>query len=169
MEEKLDGIADGKEEWVQVLTGFYAPFEQTLKRAASEMPNVKLEDEKTDLVCEVCGAPMVIKRGRFGKFLACSSFPKCKNTKSLTTGVNCPECKQGELVEKRTRKGRTFYSCSRYPNCKYAAWDRPLREPCPTCGGLLVANARGAVRCVNGDYKRAAEVVVSSPMPVAGF
>ena len=173
MEEKLDEIAEGKQDWVRVLREFYAQFEQALKRAATEMPNVILEDEKTDIVCEVCGAPMVVKRGRFGKFIACSTFPKCKNTKSLSTGVRCPECKEGQLAQKRTRKGRSFYGCSRYPNCKFATWDRPLPDACPACGGLLVANLRGAVRCLKGDYQRAAERVdsrqssVVSPQPSA--
>jgi DNA topoisomerase I len=169
MEEKLDEIAEGKEEWTQVLRDFNAPFQETLQRAATEMPSIKLEDEKTDIVCELCGAPMVIKRGRFGKFLACSTFPKCKNTKSLTTGVKCPECKQGELAEKRSKRGRTFYGCSRYPNCKFATWERPLPEPCPSCGGLLVANAKGAVHCIKCSYKRAAEKAANSqPVAVSG-
>lgn len=162
MEEKLDEIAEGKEEWVTVLKNFYSPFAETLKRAMAEMPTVKLEDEKTDIVCDLCGAPMVVKRGRFGKFIACSTFPKCKNTKSLTTGVTCPECKQGELAERRTRNGRTFYSCSRYPKCKFAIRDRPVSGACPNCGGLLVASARGAIRCVNGDYQRQPETQQNS-------
>lgn len=156
MEENLDEVAEGKQEWVQLMRNFYTPFKQTLDKAASEMPDVHLDDEKTDIICDLCGSPMVIKRGRFGKFLACSTFPKCKNTKSLTTGVRCPECKQGELAEKKTRKGKTFYGCSRYPNCKFATWDKPIAEPCPNCGGLLVTSPRGAVHCVNKDYSREA-------------
>lgn len=159
MEEKLDEIAEGKEEWVRVLSGFYTPFEQTLKRAAAEMPEVKLEDEKTDITCEVCGSPMVIRRGKFGKFIACSSFPKCSNTRSLTTGITCPDCKRGELAKKRTRRGRSFYGCSRYPECKFATWDRPLPDPCPTCGGVLVVNARGAARCLNRNHQQPSEAV----------
>ncbi len=154
MEEKLDEVAEGKQEWVQLLGDFYGPFKQTLDRAAAEMPSVHLEDEKTDIKCDKCGAPMVIRRGKFGKFLACSAFPKCKNAKSLTTGVKCPECKQGELGEKRSRRGKIFYGCSRYPDCKYAAWERPLPEPCPRCGGLLVEKGKGVVQCVKGDYRR---------------
>jgi DNA topoisomerase-1 len=163
LEEKLDNVAEGKQEWVQLLSDFYAPFKLTLDKAANEMPNISIEDEKTDIICDVCGSPMVIKRGKFGKFLACSTFPKCKNTKSLTTGVRCPECKQGELAEKRTRKGKIFYGCSRYPNCKFATWDRPLADACPNCGGLLVVNARGAVRCVNKDYS--GQMPAANPQP----
>ena len=158
MEEKLDRIADGEAEWVQVLRDFYTPFKQTLDRAAVEMPNVQLPVETTDEKCELCGSPMAIKRGRFGKFLACSAFPKCKNTRNLSasgasvkTGVTCPECTQGEIEEKRSRKGRIFYSCNRYPDCKYALWNKPIKTPCPKCGGILTQNKKG-VQCVNGDY-----------------
>lgn len=167
MEEHLDEIAEGNEAWVKVLQDFYTPFEQTLKRAATDMPSVKLEDEKTDMVCEVCGSPMVIRRGKFGKFIACSAFPKCKNTKSITTGVKCPSCKIGELGEKRTRKGRAFYGCSRYPKCDFATWDRPVAEACPVCGGLLVANAQGGQHCLNGDYKSAGKSRIKLPTPAA--
>ncbi len=158
MEARLDKIADGEVEWVQVLRDFYAPFKQTLDRAAQEMPNVTLAVETTDEKCDVCGAAMVVKRGKFGKFLACSTFPKCKGTKNLSarggsanTGVTCPECKQGAIVEKRSKKGRIFFSCNRYPDCKFALWDKPIRVPCPKCGGILTENKKG-VKCVNGDY-----------------
>lgn len=163
MEEKLDEVEEGKQDWVQLMRDFYAPFKETLDRAGQEMPVTHLEDEKTDVICDVCGSPMVIKRGKFGKFLACSTFPKCKNTRSLTTGVKCPECGQGELGEKRTRKGKIFYSCSRYPNCKFAVWDKPLPDPCPNCGSLLVVNARGVVRCTKGDYQRTS--ISTEPQP----
>lgn len=156
MEEKLDAVEEGKQDWVQLLREFYAPFKQTLDRAAQEMPRVRVEDEKTDMACDVCGAPMVIKRGKFGKFLSCSRFPTCKNAKPLTTSVRCPKCKQGELCEKKSKKGRLFYGCVRYPDCDFATWDKPLPEPCPNCGGLLVQAARGAIKCVNGDYDRSA-------------
>ncbi|MBI3537534.1 MAG: topoisomerase DNA-binding C4 zinc finger domain-containing protein, partial [Chloroflexi bacterium] len=164
MEEKLDRIADGEIEWVTVLRDFYTPFKQTLDRAAEEMPNVTLAVETTDEKCDVCGSPMVIKRGKFGKFLACSTFPKCKGTRNLSqrdfqsarggsakTGVTCPECKRGEIEEKKSRKGKIFYSCNRYPDCKFALWDKPIPTPCPKCGGVLTENKKG-VRCVNGDY-----------------
>ena len=159
MEERLDKIAEGQAEWVQVLRDFYAPFKQTLDRAAVEMPNVTLAVETTDEVCAKCGAPMVVKRGRFGKFLACSAFPKCKNTRNLSvtggsanTGVQCPECQQGEIVEKRSKKGRVFYSCNRYPDCKFALWDKPLKTPCPRCGGLVTLKGKRGVKCTKCDY-----------------
>lgn len=159
MEEKLDQIAEGEAEWVQVLRDFYAPFKQTLDRAANEMPNVTLEAEKTGEVCDKCGAPMVIKRGRFGKFLACSRYPECKNTRNLSasggsvnTGVQCPECQQGQIVEKKSKKGRLFYSCNRYPACTFALWDKPVLTPCPRCGGLMTLKGKNGVKCTKCDY-----------------
>ncbi len=139
MEEQLDNIATGERQWVPVLREFYTPFKGMLDRAEVEMEPETVPVETTDMVCEKCGAPMVIKRGRFGRFIACSAFPKCRNAKSITvgTGVTCPECKQGELVEKKSRRKRIFYSCSRYPECTFAVWNRPVASPCPSCGGLL--------------------------------
>jgi DNA topoisomerase-1 len=92
-----------------------------------------VEQPTTDEKCPNCGSPMMVKTGRFGRFLACSGYPKCKTTKAITTGIKCPECNEGELSEKRTRFGKVFYSCVRYPNCKYAIWDKPLKQPCPQC------------------------------------
>lgn len=161
MEERFDKIADGEINWVQVLRDFYAPFKQTLDRAADEMPNVALAVETTNEVCDKCGAPMVIKRGRFGKFLACSTFPKCKGARNLSasggssnTGVQCPECKQGQIIEKKSKRGRVFYSCNRYPDCKFALWDKPVKSPCPRCGNLMVMNAKrkNGVKCTQCDY-----------------
>ena len=159
MEEKLDRIAEGNAEWVQVLKDFYAPFKQTLDRAAVEMPNVTVPVETTNEVCDKCGSPMVVKIGRYGKFLACSAFPKCRNTRNLSatggstnTGVRCPECKQGEIIEKRSKKGRIFYSCNRYPECKYALWDKPVKAPCPRCGSLMTLQKKSGVKCTKCDY-----------------
>ncbi len=165
MEERFDKIAEGEQNWVQVLQDFYAPFKQTLDRAANEMPNVTLEAEKTDEVCDKCGAPMVVKRGRFGKFLACSTFPKCKGTRNLSasggsadTGVTCPECKQGTITEKKSKKGRVFYSCNRYPDCKFALWDKPVKAPCPKCGNMMTLKGKNSVKCTKCEY--AGEVTV---------
>jgi len=149
MEEDLDRIASGETEWVPVLREFYDPFKQLLDKAEVEMTPVTIPVETTDEVCDKCGAPMVIKRGRFGKFLACSAFPKCRNAKPIVakTGVTCPECKRGELVEKTTRQRRVFYSCSRYPDCKFAVWNRPVATPCPQCSGLMVEVGKGKIKC----------------------
>jgi DNA topoisomerase-1 len=113
----------------------------------------RAEPEETDEKCPECGAPMVVRRSRFGPFLGCSRYPECKGKKSLdrSTGVTCPECGEGELVVKRTRKGRTFYGCNRYPECEFAVWQRPVPEPCPRCGSLLVATAK-ATKCTQCDY-----------------
>jgi DNA topoisomerase-1 len=144
MEEQLDDIATGQRQWVPMMRAFYDPFKGMLDLAEIEMEPVTVPVEITDIVCEKCGALMVIKRGRFGRFLACPAFPKCRNARSLTvgTGVPCPECKQGELVEKKTRRKRIFYSCGRYPDCKFAVWNRPVAAPCPSCGGLLTESTK---------------------------
>jgi len=159
MEEKFDKVAEGEQNWVQVLRDFYAPFKLTLDRAATEMPNVTLAVETTNEVCDKCGAPMVIKRGKFGKFLACSRFPECKGTRhisasggSANTGVTCPECKQGTITEKKSKKGRIFYSCNRYPVCKFALWDKPVKTPCPRCGSLMTLKGKNGVKCTKCDY-----------------
>ncbi|ACL69511.1 type I DNA topoisomerase [Halothermothrix orenii] len=162
MEERLDKIEDGKDEWRNVLEDFYSNFSRRLKEASEEMEEVKLEDEVTDEVCEKCGRNMVIKYGRYGKFLACSGYPECKNTKPyvIKTGVKCPQCKEGELVQRKSRKGRTFYGCSSYPDCKFVVWNKPVKEKCPECGGLMVEkNSKKQGRyylCINKEcgYKK---------------
>jgi len=149
MEERLDDIATQGSPWVQVLESFYEPFETTMRQAERDIPEVSLEPELAGELCEKCGMPMVIKFGRFGKFIACSNYPTCKNAKSfmVKVGVKCPQCGQGELVEKRTRRGRLFYSCSEYPTCDFATWQRPLPTPCPQCGGLLTEVGRTEAKC----------------------
>jgi len=144
MEEDLDRIASGEEEWVHVLREFYAPFKRTLDLAEANMENVTIPVETTDLVCEKCGRPMVIKRGRFGRFLACTGFPQCRNAKSIVvpTGAKCP-VDGGDLVEKTTRRKRTFYSCANYPVCTFAVWNKPVPFPCPSCGGLVTEQGKG--------------------------
>lgn len=129
MEEDLDAIAAGKQQWVKVVDEFYQPFEKRLVEKEKTVKKQKTE-EPTDEVCELCGKPMVIKLGRYGRFLACTGFPKCKNTKPFlkTTGLVCPECKKGELVERTTRRRRTFWGCSTYPKCQYATWDDPTKD-----------------------------------------
>ncbi|HIC89288.1 MAG TPA: type I DNA topoisomerase [Anaerolineae bacterium] len=149
MEESLDRIAVGKADWVQVLRDFYEPFSRMVAAAEQNMEHVHLENQETGEICELCGSPMVIKYGRYGKFIACSNYPACKNTKPFLVkiGVQCPEC-GGELVERRTRKGRFFYGCSNYPECKFSTWDRPVPTPCPVCGGLLVQKGKRKLQCL---------------------
>ena len=153
MEEKLDQIADGDLEWVPMLREFYDPFEELVSRATSTIPKVS---QPTDEVCEECGRPMVIKWGRRGKFLSCSGFPECKGAKPIVvgTGVACPspDC-DGELIERRSKKGRLFYGCSRFPKCRSATWDRPLAKPCPQCGGLLTLSKKDTAKCSQCSYE----------------
>ncbi len=149
MEEELDRIARGEREWVPVVRDFYEPFSKMLAEAERNMRKVELKGEPTGEVCEKCGSPMVIKTGRYGKFLACSNFPECKNTKPylVKIGVKCPKC-GGDIVEKRTRRGRTFYGCANYPECEFATWNKPLPEPCPNCGGLLTITSKERAKCI---------------------
>jgi DNA topoisomerase-1 len=118
-----------------------------------EINSDKTEDVPIDELCEKCGSPMTIKHGRYGPFLACSAYPKCKNIKPInkSTGVKCPKCEQGEIIEKRSKKGRTFYSCNQYPECKFALWQKPIKEKCPKCGGLMVMEKNEIARCLKSD------------------
>jgi len=154
MEEELDEIAQEDKDWVQVVQDFYTPFEKDLQNASLHMEKVKLPDELTEEICPECGKPLAIKMGRYGKFLACTGYPKCKYTKSfeIKVGVKCPQC-GGELVEKISKKKRTFYGCSNYPECTFATNLRPLPEPCPQCGGLLTQYRRKWAKCTKCDYK----------------
>jgi len=133
METKLDEIMDGKHLWQEVVSGFYSPFADKIDHAYQNMEKINT-DKPSDEVCEKCNNPMVIKSGRFGEFLACTNFPDCRNTKAIVkeVGVSCPECGK-DIVEKRSKKGKVFYGCSGFPSCKYATWDEPINEPCPTC------------------------------------
>ena len=140
MEQRLDEVEDGKIKWEGVLSSFYGDFADTLKQAEKNMEGtrMKVPDEETDVVCELCGRKMVIKHGRYGKFLACPGFPECRNTKKLvqeTPGL-CPVCGK-KVIAKKTKTGRTFYGCSGYPDCKFMTWDTPLGDTCPKCGGTL--------------------------------
>lgn len=130
MEEKLDGVAEGTVDWRKMISEFYGPFHENLTKKYEEVEQDKAPEEKTDEICDKCGKPMVIKTGRFGRFLACSGFPECKNTKTIrkTIGLPCPQCNEGEIVVKRTKKKRTFWGCSRYPECDYATWKNPLAK-----------------------------------------
>ncbi len=148
MEDDLDRVAGGERDWVAVLTDFYGPFERTLHLAEKNIEKVDMPAEETGLTCEKCGSKMVVKMGRFGKFIACSNYPACRNTKPyvVKTGARCPVC-GGDLLERKTRTRRTFYGCANYPGCKFALWQRPLPDPCPRCGGLLTEAGRNKARC----------------------
>ncbi|AXM87898.1 DNA topoisomerase 1 [Anoxybacillus ayderensis] len=140
MEKNLDDIEEGKVEWVRIIDEFYREFEKRLKVAEVEMEKVEIEDESADVDCDVCGSPMVYKMGRFGKFIACSNFPQCRNTKAIVKhiGVTCPRCHEGNIVERKSKKKRMFYGCDRFPTCDFVSWDKPINRPCPKCGGMLV-------------------------------
>jgi DNA topoisomerase-1 len=154
MEDELDEIATKKREWAHVIQDFYTPFEKSLESASELMEKVKLADEVTEETCPKCGKPLVVKMGRYGKFLACSGYPECKYTSSLQvkTGVSCPEC-GSELVQKVSKKKRTFYGCSNYPKCQFAINLKPLPQPCPQCGGLLTQYRGKWVKCAKCGYK----------------
>ena len=148
LENDLDDIADGERQWVDVVRQFYEPFEKKLQLAWEQMPEVKAEPEMLDRMCPACGNPLLVRYGRFGKFIGCSHFPDCRFTEPWLEkiGVACPE-DGGDLVERRTRKGRIFYGCSNYPECEYTSWKRPLSKPCPQCGGLLVVDGKDHAMC----------------------
>jgi DNA topoisomerase-1 len=214
MEDSLDRIEEGDQRWVDTVRTFYDKFKPDLKRAEKEMPNEKAgeettetcpdcgkpllarrgrfgkflacsaypecrytrnlggseraEDVPTDELCPSCGKPMVIKHGRFGKFIACSGYPECRTTKPITLGIACPEtgC-QGELVERRSKRGRIFYGCSAYPNCKFVVWQRPVAEPCPKCGAAFVTERAARGRMVRTcarqgcDFRQEADLTVA--------
>lgn len=140
MEDDLDHVEEGEGNWVQVLSDFYESFEKRLEVAEEEMKEIEIKDEVSDVICDKCDSPMVYKLGRFGKFLACSAFPDCRNTKPIVKdiGIPCPTCGEGHVVERRSKKGRVFYGCDRYPECDFVSWDKPSNKPCPSCGSLMV-------------------------------
>lgn len=198
MEDDFDAIAEGKTTWQKPIQDFYGPFAENLEIKNQELTKKELTEQETKEVCDKCGSPMVIKIGRFGKFLACSNYPTCKNTKPLgeekdlppidekcpecgsplmrrrgrfglfiscsnyptckyikkevkSTGVKCPKCTEGDIIERRTRYKKIFYSCSRYPDCDFALWNKPTGEKCPTCGSLMVEGTKEKIVCSNKE------------------
>jgi DNA topoisomerase-1 len=155
MEDELDEIAEGHKEWVPVIREFYEPFQKDIEHADANI-------EKVDMVellgepCPTCGKPLLIRYGRYGKFIGCSDFPNCRYTAPflVKVGVKCPQCGTGDIVEKKTKRGRIFYGCSNYKNgddpasCDFTSWNRPLPQPCPNCGGLLTMKGRDAAKCI---------------------
>ncbi|MBT3181854.1 MAG: type I DNA topoisomerase [Deltaproteobacteria bacterium] len=212
MERELDEVEEGKVSWLNTLKDFYGPFEKALGEAREKMRDVKRQQVVTDIVCEKCnnnmvikwgkhgeflacstypecrttkefvrddageiqikkaieteeicdkcGKAMVVKRGKFGKFLACSGYPDCKNTKSISTGVKCPQCADGELVQKSTKRGKIFFGCNKYPNCDFATWDKPVAEKCPDCGNPIL---------VEKYSKRSGETSIACPKKECSF
>ena len=211
MENDLDEIGHGKKEWRKVIGGFWTPFKANLDKKEKEISKKELTEEKTDEVCEKCGSAMVIKTGRFGKFLACSNYPECKNTKStnpeeakqqqaveatnekcekcgepmilrrgrfgpflgcsgypkckniknieIKMNMKCPKCGQGDIVQRRSKRGKPFYGCNRYPDCDFALWEKPTGEFCPKCRQPLVYAAKGVIKCSSKecDFKKETE------------
>ena len=149
MEEALDEIADDGRNWVEVLREFYGPFEQQLKTAEATMERADVQAQPIGEACPQCGHDLVLRTGRFGKFIACSNYPQCRYTRPLVakTGVTCTKCREGELVERRSKKGRTFYGCDRYPACDFVVWQRPIAAPCPDCGGMVTQAGKDRGRC----------------------
>jgi DNA topoisomerase-1 len=161
MEEDLDEIAQGQKKWIPVIREFYRPFEENLQKKYQEVSKKDITEKPTEKTCPKCGAPLLIRLGKYGRFYACSKFPKCKYTESLeknTLGIKCPKCKKGEIVEKRTRlrqgfggRRKIFYGCSNWPKCDFALWDKPTGEFCPKCGSLLVETKRKQIKCSNKE------------------
>jgi DNA topoisomerase-1 len=155
MEKELDEIAEGKDSWVKTLKDFYLPFEKNLRQKEKE---VKKKDtaEKTDKICPECQAPLLIRLGRYGKFYACSGFPACKHTAPLpkeSLHITCPKCLQGEITEKRTKRGKIFYGCPNWPHCDFALWDKPINQTCPKCGALMTETKNKQTKCSNKACK----------------
>ncbi|MDD4358784.1 MAG: type I DNA topoisomerase, partial [Candidatus Pacebacteria bacterium] len=155
MEKELDDISEGKEEWKKVVKNFYFPFNENLEKKYEEVDKQKPKEELTDKVCPNCGKPLAIKSGRFGKFLACTGFPECRYTeplenKNAKTGVCCPKCNVGEIIQKKTKKGKIFYACSKWPDCDFALWDKPTGKKCPKCNSLMVEKGKKII-CSNKE------------------
>ena len=151
MEAELDKVAEGERAWADVIREFYAPFSQDLENAKRHMPKTKIEPEKVGRLCPEDGGELVFRMGKFGKFISCSNFPKCRYTEPWLEkiGVTCPTCGEGDVIEKRSKKGRKFYGCSRYPVCDFTSWDKPVEKPCPNCGGMLVEKGNNSLVCSN--------------------
>ncbi len=139
MENELDNIEEGNTDWKYVVSQVYAPLKEAIETAIANVEKVNM-DEETDEICELCGSNMVIKYGRFGKFMACKNYPECKNTKPLVNkiGVKCPKCKDGDIILRKSKKGKAFYGCSNYPNCDFVSWSKPTGEICENCGSYMV-------------------------------
>ncbi len=157
MEESLDNIAKGEKKWVPIIREFYEPFENLLNKKYEEVQDKQTAQEITEKICPKCGKNLIVRFGRFGKFLACTGFPNCKHTeplekKNTQLGIKCPKCVAGDLVEKRTRKKKIFYACNRYPDCDFALWDKPTGNRCPKCDSMMIEK-NSKVKCSNKECK----------------
>ncbi len=157
IESKLDIIADGNNQWKEIVSNYYEPIEKNLEVASKEIEHINM-DEATDEICEKCGSPMVIKHGRFGRFLACSNYPECKNAKPILQklGMKCPKCGDGDIIVRKSKKGKVFYGCSKYPECDFVSWDKPTGNKCPDCGSPLVEadkKSKHKEKCSNKECK----------------
>lgn len=162
MEKDLDSIEEGKRNWIHIIDEFYQGFQKRLDKAEQEMEKIEIKDEPAGIDCEKCGHEMVYKMGRYGKFIACSNFPDCRNTKPILKeiGVKCPNCKEGNVVERKSKKQRKFYGCDRYPECDFVSWDKPIARPCPRCESLMIekkVKKDVQVQCTKCDYKEEPE------------
>jgi len=158
MEENLDQVAEGKKEWTGVIRDFYQPFSENLEKKYQEVSKKDVTETPTKKTCPKCKSPLLIRLGKYGKFYACSAFPKCRHTESLEENalkIKCPKCKKGKLVEKRTKKRKIFYGCNQFPKCDFALWDKPIEKFCPKCKSILVKTKREQTKCSNKecDYK----------------
>ncbi|WP_061809808.1 type I DNA topoisomerase [Rossellomorea vietnamensis] len=158
MERSLDDIEDGNVKWERIIDRFYQDFEKHLEKAENEMEKIEIRDEPAGEDCEECGHAMVFKMGRYGKFMACSNFPDCRNTKPIVKeiGVKCPKCEKGNIIERKSKKKRIFYGCDQYPECDFLSWDKPIERKCPKCSELLVEKKLkkgNQIQCTNCDYK----------------
>jgi DNA topoisomerase-1 len=173
LEEALDQVEGGQRDWQKVVGDFWKPFEHDLVAAEQKIEQVEKPVVEIGEACPQCGRPLVRKYGRFGEFIACSGYPECKYTRPLGIGVTCPLCKVGEIVERRSRRGRTFYGCSTYPACTFTSWDRPTDRLCPKCGKSLLGvhdtGRRTTLRCLDKTcgYKEAVPPVGDEPRPQA--
>lgn len=164
MEERLDEVEEGKADWHSVISDFYGPFEKTLENAEAKIEKVEIKDEVSDVACDKCGAMMVYKLGRFGRFLACPNFPACRNTKAIQVEIDapCPKC-GAKLLQKTSRKGRKFYGCERYPDCDFVSWEMPVKERCPNCGGYMTLS-----HSKKGDFYVCADETCKARVPAPG-
>ena len=152
MESDLDFIASHEKDSIQVLDDFYQKFEPIVQKAFGEMEKAK--PKETGEICPECGNPLVIRKGKYGEFTACSNYPECKyikkEVKQVVEIMDCPKCKSGKIVERKTKKGKSFYGCNNYPKCKFALWDKPIEEFCPDCGEVLVEKGK-KIKCSNAE------------------